>query len=80
AGLLASLFHLGQPRRFLKAFSQWRSSWLSREAALAVATMTTFAVYAALWSLADLRLAPLGALAALLALGTVGATAMIYAQ
>ena len=31
-GLLASLLHLGQPRRFLKAFSQWRTSWLSREA------------------------------------------------
>jgi DMSO reductase anchor subunit len=78
-GLLASLFHLGQPRRFLKAFSQWRTSWLSREAALAAATLATFAAYAALWLL-GLRLAPLGALAAALALGTVLATAMIYAQ
>ena len=31
-GLLASTFHLGHPERFLKAFTQWRSSWLSREA------------------------------------------------
>ena len=52
AGLLASLLHLGQPRRFLKAFSQWRSSWLSREAVLAVATLAVFALFAALWVLA----------------------------
>lgn len=31
AGLLASLGHLGQPQRAWRAFSQWRSSWLSRE-------------------------------------------------
>ena len=36
-GLLASTFHLGNPQRFLRAFSQWRSSWLSREGCLAVA-------------------------------------------
>ena len=80
AGLLASLLHLGQPRRFLKAFSQWRSSWLSREAVLAMASFGTFGLYAAIWVFAGLRLPPLGALAAALALGTVFATAMIYAQ
>lgn len=80
SGLVASLFHLGRPERFLKAFSQWRSSWLSREAALAVGAMGVFALYAALWSLAGLRLAPLGWLAGALALATVFATAMIYAQ
>lgn len=80
AGLLASLLHLGQPRRFLLAFSQWRTSWLSREAVLAMAACTTFALYAALWVLAGIRLLPLGALAAALALATVLATAMIYAQ
>lgn len=79
AGLLASLLHLGQPRRFLRAFSQWRSSWLSREAVLAVAAMSVFAAYALLWIL-GLRLAPLGALAAALALAAVFCTAMIYAQ
>jgi len=80
AGLLASLLHLGQPRRFLKAFSQWRSSWLSREAVLAMATLKLFALDTALRVLADIRLAPLGWLAAALALATVLATAMIYAQ
>ena len=34
-GLLASTFHLGNPQRFLKAFSQWRSSWLSLLSTLA---------------------------------------------
>lgn len=80
AGLVASLFHLGQPRRMLKAFSQWRSSWLSREAALSVATLVGFALYAALWALLGLRIAPLGWLVTGLALATTGATAMIYAQ
>jgi sulfite dehydrogenase (quinone) subunit SoeC len=36
-GLLASLVHLGQPRRAWRAFSQWRSSWLSREGVAALA-------------------------------------------
>ena len=80
AGLLASLLHLGQPTRFLKAFSQWRSSWLSREAVLAVATLAAFTLFAALWVLFGLRTRWLGVPAAALALATVTATAMIYTQ
>ena len=79
AGLLSSLAHLGQPSRFLKAFSQWRTSWLSREAVLAVATLVTFGVYGALWSF-GIRLDPLGMIASILAIVTVYCTAMIYAQ
>lgn len=79
AGLLASLLHLGQPRRFLKAFREWRSSWLSREAWAACATMAAFALYGLLWVL-DLRIAALGWLVAALATATVFCTAMIYAQ
>lgn len=30
-GLVASIFHLGRPERGWRAFSQWRTSWLSRE-------------------------------------------------
>lgn len=30
-GLIASVFHLGRPERGWRAFSQWRTSWLSRE-------------------------------------------------
>jgi DMSO reductase anchor subunit len=36
AGLLSSLGHLGQPQRAWMAFSQWRSSWLSREGVFAI--------------------------------------------
>ena len=39
AGLVASTFHLGHPERALLAFTQWRTSWLSREAVCAVATL-----------------------------------------
>ena len=28
-GLMASTFHLGHPERAIKAFSQWKTSWLS---------------------------------------------------
>ena len=44
-GLISSTFHLGHPERSLKAFSQWRSSWLSREAWLAVVTMGIMGLY-----------------------------------
>ena len=80
AGLAASSFHLGHPERALKAFSQWRTSWLSREAVLATATLLCLAPHAAglvFWG----RPQPaLGLIAAFLALQTVLATAMIYAQ
>lgn len=39
AGLLSSTLHLGQPMRAWRAFSQWRTSWLSREGVAAVATL-----------------------------------------
>lgn len=35
-GLLSSMAHLGRPERAWRAFSQWRSSWLSREGVAAV--------------------------------------------
>ena len=38
AGLLSSTAHLGRPERAWRAFSQWRTSWLSREGVMAVAT------------------------------------------
>ena len=38
-GLMSSTFHLGHPERAMKAFKQWRSSWLSREGICAVAAL-----------------------------------------
>ncbi len=37
-GLLSSTLHLGKPGRAWRAFSQWRTSWLSREGVMAVLT------------------------------------------
>lgn len=79
-GLLASTFHLGHPERAVKAFSQWKTSWLSREGVCAVATLLVLAVYAAALVFADTHLALLGWIGALGALGTVFTTSMIYAQ
>ena len=79
-GLASSTLHLGHPERALKAFTQWRSSWLSREACLAVAALLTMGLYAALSVLGGIIVAPLGWLGAALCLGTVAGTSMIYAQ
>lgn len=79
-GLIASTLHLGHPERAWKAFSQWRSSWLSREGICAVAALIVMAVYGAGLVFFDTRLAPLGWLGAALSLATVFTTAMIYAQ
>ncbi|MEZ5462645.1 dimethyl sulfoxide reductase anchor subunit family protein [Dokdonella sp.] len=38
SGLVSSLWHLGKPSRAWRAFSQWRSSWLSREGVAAILT------------------------------------------
>ncbi len=79
-GLISSTFHLGHPERAWRAFSQWQSSWLSREGVLAVATLAAFAIYALLWTFTGNRVETLGLLVSLLAAATVFATAMIYAQ
>ena len=79
-GLLASAFHLGRPERALKAFSQWRTSWLSREAWAAAAALAVMGLHGALLILGGLHLAPLGWLGAALCLLTLFATSMIYTQ
>ncbi|MBS1304309.1 DmsC/YnfH family molybdoenzyme membrane anchor subunit [Loktanella sp. SALINAS62] len=78
-GLMASALHLGRPERAIKAFSQWRTSWLSREGIAAVATLTLGAIYA-LGMLFDARIAPLGWLVSLGCGVTIWTTAMIYTQ
>lgn len=80
AGLLAAAFHLGHPERALKAFTQWRSSWLSREAVLATATLGVMAPHAASSAFAATPLPVFGWIGAALALTTILATAMIYTQ
>ena len=79
-GLIASTFHLGRPERSLKAFTQWRTSWLSREAWLAVAALTVMAFYGAGLVFFGVAVVLLGWLGAILSIATVYATSMIYAQ
>lgn len=80
AGLMASAFHLGRPERALRAFSQWRTSWLSREAWASAGALFLLAPVA-LASVAGGALPPVfgltGAMACLL---TLLSTGMIYAQ
>ncbi len=78
-GLLASTFHLGHPERAIKAFSQWQTSWLSREGICAVATLVIMGLYA-LGALFGTHIGPLGFLGAIGSLATVFTTSMIYAQ
>ena len=80
AGLISSLFHLGHPERTLRALSQWRSSWMSREGVLALATFIAFAVHMAIIMYGGGRGVASGLIVAVLALSTVYATAMIYAS
>lgn len=81
AGLLSSFLHLGRPERAWRAFSQWRSSWLSREGVLAVITYLPAGLLALLFTFFAPSSGVLIVLAALTALGavaTVIATGMIY--
>lgn len=80
-GLLSSTFHLGRPERAWRAFSQWRSSWLSREGVAAIITYVPALVFGLAWSgLVDAPqlIGPFGLITALMAMVTVFCTAKIY--
>lgn len=81
AGLLSSTFHLGHPERAWRAFTQWRSSWLSREGIAAVVTFAPLVLLAYCWIIQAGALGTLRIWAVLTALGalvTVYCTGMIY--
>lgn len=92
-GLLSSTAHLGKPSRAWRAFSQWRTSWLSREGVMVIVTYVPALLVASM--LLPGMLSPnaegapvmpntLGVIAAFAlvacALVTVVCTAMIYAS
>lgn len=79
-GLVASTFHLANPKNAIKAFREWRTSWLSREGIAALLTLAVAGLCAVSAVFFDTRLAPLGWLGTALALFTIYCTAMIYAQ
>lgn len=79
-GLIASTFHLGHPERAIKAFSQWKTSWLSREGVCAVFALIAMAIYGAGLVFAETQLTLIGIVGGLASLGVVFTTSMIYAQ
>lgn len=79
-GLLSSTLHLGRPARAWRAFSQWDSSWLSREGLASVATYLPMLAVAGL-ARGDHRFIPTrvaGGLLCVCALITLFCTARIY--
>lgn len=85
-GVVASLWHLGKPARVWRAFSQWRSSWMSREGVFAIACFAVAAAMIAIQSVLiespddGLALRIGGTLLAPLCVAAVYSTAMIYAS
>jgi DMSO reductase anchor subunit len=81
-GLLSSLAHLGQPQRAWRAFSQWRSSWLSREGVAAILTYlpALALLVAAVWRVDGVGMRLIALLLCAGSLVTVACTAMIYAS
>jgi len=80
-GLAASTLHLGRKARAWRALTQWRSSWLSREAVAALLGYPVAMAFGlAAWRGHIIETRLLGALALFWSLGTVYCTAMIYAS
>jgi DMSO reductase anchor subunit len=81
-GLLSSTAHLGHPERAWRAYSQWKSSWLSREGVLATATYVPLALTFWGWVIKgsmDGTFSFIAAVLAMMCLLTVHSTGMIYA-
>jgi sulfite dehydrogenase (quinone) subunit SoeC len=82
-GLASSAFHLGRPERAWRAFSQWRSSWLSREGVFSVLTFLPSAVFGIGWVFFGKTTGLVGLcgiFAAALAAATIYCTGLIYAS
>jgi DMSO reductase anchor subunit len=80
-GLMSSVFHLGKPARAWRAFSQWRTSWLSREGVASLLTYAAFATcFLAMRFGSPATIAIAAVCVAVGSIGTVFCTAMIYAS
>ncbi len=82
AGLCASTLHLANPRNAWRSATRWRTSWLSREAIVAVALLATATLYSLAWwfDAATGWRSILAVAVVLLAWITLFCTAMIYAS
>jgi sulfite dehydrogenase (quinone) subunit SoeC len=80
-GLLSSTFHLANPKNAWRAFSRFRTSWLSREGVFAVIFMPLALIYLAsiMFDAPQWLRVSSGFLTAVLAWITVFSTGMIYA-
>jgi DMSO reductase anchor subunit len=82
-GLASSAFHLGRPERAWRAFSQWRSSWLSREGVFSALTFLPIGIFGIGWVFFGTTggvVGLCGGLAAALGAATICCTGMIYAS
>lgn len=77
-GLMSSTAHLGRPERAWRAFTQWQTSWLSREGVLAVLSFIPAGLLAIGWVFWETFSAPLAWGTIVLSLATVYSTGMIY--
>lgn len=81
-GLASSTFHLANPKNAWRAFSRWRTSWLSREGVFSVVFFPFALAYLALYWLGEwptLRFLA-GGIATVVAWLTIFSTGMIYAS
>jgi DMSO reductase anchor subunit len=80
-GLLSSTFHLANPKNAWRAFSRFRTSWLSREGVFAVIFMPLALIYLAsiMFDAPQWLRVSSGFLTAVMAWITVFSTGMIYA-
>lgn len=82
-GLIASTYHLGHPAKAWRALSQWKTSWLSREGILALATFIPGLLFAFGWVFMESHQGGwrlMAGLTMILSLMTVFCTAMVYAS
>ena len=79
-GLISSTFHLANKKNAIKSFSQWRSSWLSREAVASVICLLLVFINISFIFFEKHSFPLLGIIASFFSLITVFTTSMIYAQ
>ncbi len=79
-GLISSTMHLGNPKNAVRAFSQWKSSWLSREGIMSIVAFAPLSIMAIASIFMDRHIGWVGIIAAVFCLTTVFFTSMIYAS
>ncbi len=79
SGLLSSTLHLGHPERAWRSFSQWKSSWLSREGLAAVVTFLPLIIFYLLWYIDNIFYIYFLHTTSILCLITIYCTGQMYA-